>query len=105
MNDQPPRATFRSMDEGTQQDWAVIGTQFMAYAAGLPDRVLAHLRLLDGDFGGFPVDRLQHSLQTATRAHRAGEPEDYVVMALIHDIGDTLGSYAHRRTFDGKAST
>jgi predicted HD phosphohydrolase len=83
------------MDEGTQQDWAAIGSQFRAYALGLPDRVLAHLRLLDGDFGGFPIDRLQHSLQTATRAHRAGEAEDYVVMALIHDIGDTLGSYNH----------
>jgi predicted HD phosphohydrolase len=57
--------------------------------------VLAHLRLLDGDFGGFPIDRLTHSLQTATRAHRDGRPESYVVMALLHDIGDTLGSYNH----------
>ena len=36
MNDQAPRASFRSMDEGTPQDWAVIGSQFMAYAAELP---------------------------------------------------------------------
>ena len=89
------RATFRSMDEGTAQDWAVIAPQFFGYSAGLPDRVLDHLRLLDGDYGGFPVDRLQHSLQTATRAHRGGDSEDYVVMALLHDIGDTLGSYNH----------
>jgi predicted HD phosphohydrolase len=61
----------------------------------LPDRVLTHLKLLDGDYGGFPVDRLQHSLQTATRAHRAGENEEYVVAALLHDIGDTLGSFNH----------
>ena len=45
--------------------------------------------------GGFPVDRLRHSLQTATRAHQAGESEEYVVAALLHDIGDTLGSYNH----------
>ena len=95
MNEPPARAAFRSMEEGTQHDWMVIGGHFMTYAAGLADRVLAHLRLLDGDYGGFPVDRLQHSLQTATRAHRAGEDEDYVVMALLHDIGDTLGSYNH----------
>ncbi len=57
--------------------------------------MLAHLQLLDGDYGGFPIDRLQHSLQTATRAHRGGESEEYVVMALLHDIGDTLGSYNH----------
>jgi predicted HD phosphohydrolase len=95
MNEEHPRAAFRSMDEGTPQDWAVIGSQFMPYAAALPDRVLAHLKLLDGDFGGFPIDRLQHSLQTATRAHQAGESEEYVVAALLHDIGDTLGSYNH----------
>ena len=89
------RAKFRSMDEGTQEDWAIIGQHFMPFAAELPDRVLTHLKLLDGDYGGFPIDRLQHSLQTATRAHRAGEGEPYVVMALLHDIGDTLGSYNH----------
>src|SRR5688500_19381893 len=95
MNEPPARAAFRSMDEGTQQDWLVIGSHFMDYAAQLPDRVLDHLRLLDGDYGGFPIDRLQHSLQTATRAHQAGESEEYVVAALLHDIGDTLGSYNH----------
>ena len=73
MNETAPRATFRSMDQGTAEDWAVIAPQFFGYGAGLPDRVLDHLRLLDGDYGGFPVDRLQHSLQTATRAHRGGE--------------------------------
>jgi len=89
------RAQFHSMEEGTQDDWAIIARDYVGFAAGLPDRVLAHLRLLDGDFGGFPIDRLTHSLQTATRAHRDGRPESYVVMALLHDIGDTLGSYNH----------
>ncbi|MFN6934752.1 MAG: HD domain-containing protein [Tsuneonella sp.] len=89
------RAKFREMKEGTQEDWAIIGGEYMAFAKGLPDRVLKHLRLLDGDFGGFPVDRLEHSLQTATRAYRDGRDEAYVVMALLHDIGDTLGTYNH----------
>ncbi|MGL1503038.1 HD domain-containing protein, partial [Vibrio parahaemolyticus] len=39
--------------------------------------------------------RLEHSVQTATRAHRAGMDEEYVVCALLHDIGDTLGSANH----------
>jgi predicted HD phosphohydrolase len=89
------RAGFTAMKEGTRTDWAIIGSHFMPYAAQLSDRVLAHLKLLEGDYGGFPVDRLQHSLQTATRAYRGGESEAYVVMALLHDIGDTLGSYNH----------
>lgn len=89
------RAGFRAMTEGTQEDWSIIAGHFMPFAANVADRVLDHLRLLDGDYGGFPVDRLTHSLQTATRAHRDGRPETYVVMALLHDIGDTLGSYNH----------
>jgi predicted HD phosphohydrolase len=95
MNDQPERAHFTAMQHGTAEDWAVISSHFFPFARALPDRILKHLQLLDGDYGGFPVDRLQHSLQTATRAHRAGEDEPYVVAALLHDIGDTLGSYNH----------
>lgn len=89
------RATFTDMAEGTQEDWSRIATEFLPFAAKLPLRVLDHLRLLDGDYGGFIVDRLTHSLQTATRAHHDGRDEEYVVCALLHDIGDTLGSYNH----------
>jgi predicted HD phosphohydrolase len=56
----------------------------------LPGRVLSHLKLLEGDCGGFAVDRLEHSLQSATLAHRDGMDEQYVVCALLHDIGDIL---------------
>ena len=89
------RATFRAMQDGTAEDWNVISGHFRSFARELPDRILTHLKLLDGDFGGFPIDRLQHSLQTATRAHRDGRDEEYVVCALLHDIGDTLGSFNH----------
>ncbi len=89
------QAQFRTMTEGTQQDWDTIMTHLKPFAANGGARVLDHLRLLDGDFGGFPVDRLTHCLQTATRAHRDGRGEDYVVMALLHDIGDTLGAFNH----------
>ncbi|MXO50895.1 HD domain-containing protein [Erythrobacter gaetbuli] len=88
-------AAFRTMTEGTQEDWDIILTHAKPFAENGGARILDHLKLLDGDFGGFPVDRLTHCLQTATRAHRDGKPEDYVVMALLHDIGDTLGAYNH----------
>jgi predicted HD phosphohydrolase len=90
-----PRANFTNMASSTEADWRAIGAEFVRFAAGLPDRVLAHLELLDGDYGGFPVDRLTHSLQTATLAHADGRDEEYVVCALLHDIGDTLGSFNH----------
>ena len=91
----PDRATFTRMDASTAADWKTILTHFTPFAKALPDRILAHLKLLEGDFGGFPVDRLTHCLQTATLAHRDGRDEEYVVCALLHDIGDTLGPANH----------
>ncbi len=89
------RAAFTRMQDSTKEDWAIILPEAMKTAKSLPDRVLAHLALLDGDFGGFPVDRLTHCRQAATLAMRDGRDEEYVVCALLHDIGDTLGSYNH----------
>jgi predicted HD phosphohydrolase len=87
--------SFTRLDDSTREDWQIIGKEFMQFASGLPDRVLTHLNLLQGDFGGFPVDRHTHSRQTATRALRDGRDEEYVICALLHDIGDTLGSFNH----------
>lgn len=89
------RATFRDMSESNAEDWQVIVAEQVPFAASGGKRVLDHLRLLAGDYGGFPVDRLTHCLQTATRAYRDGRDEPYIVMALIHDIGDSLGAYNH----------
>jgi predicted HD phosphohydrolase len=89
------KASFHDMAKGTQEDWQIIMGEQIKYAPAGGERVLDHLRLLAGDFGGFPVDRLTHCLQTATRAHRDGRADDYVVMALLHDIGDTLGAFNH----------
>jgi predicted HD phosphohydrolase len=90
-----PRAAFHAMTEGTKEDWDKIAIGAIELAAGLPDRVLAQLRQLGGDYGGFAVDRLEHSLQTATRAYRADRDDEYVFCALIHDIGDLLGPLNH----------
>lgn len=90
-----PRTTFTKMTESTPEEWRVIGMNAVMYNQHLTDRVLAHLLLLKDDYGGFAVTRLEHSLQTATRAHRDGCDEEYVVCALLHDIGDTLGSFNH----------
>ena len=89
------RATFTRMEDSTAADWRAIGGEFMGFARSLPDRLTTHLKLLEGDYGGFPVDRFTHSLQTATRALKAGRDDEYVVCALLHDVGDTLGTYNH----------
>ena len=89
------KARFHAMTEGTREDWATIGAAATPFKNALPDRLLASLRALGEDAGGFAVTRLEHSLQTATRAHRDGRDEEYVVCALMHDIGDLMGPANH----------
>jgi len=92
---QPEQTTFTAMRDASREDYEVIGRHNLAFFQGLPERVMTHLRLLAHDTGGFAVDRLTHSLQTATRAQRDGEDDEYVVCALLHDIGDTLAPANH----------
>jgi predicted HD phosphohydrolase len=90
-----PRTRFTAMRDATRDDYQLIGRHSLEFFRGLPDRILAHLGILAGDTGGYAVDRLTHSLQTATRARRDGRDDEYVVCALLHDIGDTLASANH----------
>jgi predicted HD phosphohydrolase len=89
------RATFTTFEESTAEDWAIICSQMGVTQQRVADHVLMSLRLLESDHGGFPVSRLEHSLQTATRAERAGEDDEYVLCALVHDIGDILAPMHH----------
>lgn len=88
-------ASFKKMADSTAEDWQLIMGEQLKFFAGLPDRILAHMDILRSDYGGFPVDRLQHCLQTAELAAEAGEDDEYIVCALLHDIGDVLGSTNH----------
>jgi predicted HD phosphohydrolase len=87
--------TFTAMRDATREDYQIIARYDAGFFADLPDRILEHLRLLAGTTGGYAVDRLTHSLQTATRARRDGRDDEYVVCALIHDIGDNLAPANH----------
>ena len=89
------RASFTKFEDSTQEEWAEIIRQLPITQAMAGQNVIDQLRLLERDHGGFPVSRLEHSLQTATRAEEDGRDEEYVLCALIHDIGDTLAPYNH----------
>src|SRR5947209_3239262 len=86
---------FTSMAEGTAEDYALLDRYEEAYLAVLPDRLLAALDGLRTSFAGYQVTRYEHSLQSATRAERDGRDEEYVVAALLHDIGDELAPLTH----------
>lgn len=80
--------------EPKPEEWVKLVNKYKAHTDHLADRMMDHMSLLgQGTEGGF--DRLLHSLQTATLAHQAGEDDEYVVCALLHDIGDTLAPYNH----------
>jgi predicted HD phosphohydrolase len=87
--------SFTRMEEGTAEDYALLGRFEEAFMKGLPDRLLRALDGLRGSFDGYQVTRYEHSLQSATRALRDGRDEEYIVAALLHDIGDELAPYTH----------
>ena len=86
-------AKFREMTNGTAKLYS-IAEAAIEHAVNLPEKIL-YLDMLKGDNGGFAVDRYTHCLQTATRAYRDGRDEEYVVCALLHDIGDILAPANH----------
>ncbi|MGZ4482493.1 MAG: peptidase, partial [Gaiellales bacterium] len=79
---------FTSMAAGTKEDYDLLGRYEHEYVAQLPSRLLVALDHLKQSFAGYQVSRYEHSLQAATRAHRDGRSEEYVVAALLHDLGD-----------------
>jgi predicted HD phosphohydrolase len=87
--------SFRQMKDGTREDYLLLDESERHYASKLAERVLESVRKLDHSLVGYPVSRLEHSLQTASRALRAGADEELVVAALIHDVGDELAPYNH----------
>jgi predicted HD phosphohydrolase len=95
ITDSDTRASFTNFAESTKEDWQKIIPQLAHAQVLVPDRCLNLLAALEQDHGGFPVNRLEHSLQTATRAEEDGKDEEYILCSLIHDIGDTLSPYNH----------
>ena len=87
ISDDAPRSSFTVMDDGDQLQWLITGTAAALYAAQVPDRVLFMLRALDNIQAGYPLSALQHSLQAATRARRAGASDELVLCALCHHLG------------------
>ena len=87
--------SFRRMEDGTREDYLLLDESERRYAEGLGERLLEALKKLDHSLYGYPVSRLQHSLQAATRARRDGADDEMTAAALLHDIGDELAPYNH----------
>ncbi len=86
---------FVHMSEGTAREYEFLFGLEKEYVKSLPDRLMKTLEGLQNTLPGYKVSRLEHSLQSATHAYNAGEPEEMVVAALLHDIGDELAPVSH----------
>jgi predicted HD phosphohydrolase len=87
--------SFAAMADGTADDYELLDRYERVHAAGLADRVLETLDRLTGSLGGYRITRLEHSLQSATRARLEGADVNWIVAALVHDIGDELAPFNH----------
>ena len=89
------KVKFTQMKDGTKEDYDLLSKYEEKFSKDLPNRVLEALKNLDSSVDGYQVTRLEHSLQSATRAEKDGADEEMVVATLIHDIGDNLAPHNH----------
>ena len=89
------KVKFTQMKDGTKEDYDLLSKYEEKFSKDLPDRILEALKNLDSSVDGYQVTRLEHSLQSATRAEKDGADEEMVVATLIHDIGDRLAPHNH----------
>ena len=89
------KVSFTEMKHGTKEDYLFLDKHEKAYVAGTADRILKFMSGLNETLEGYQVSRLEHSLQSATKAFKNGENEEMIVAALLHDIGDELAPMNH----------
>lgn len=89
------RVSFRQMKDGTADEYQFLLGLEESFASSCGDRILAYMSGLSASLSGYQVDRLEHCLQTASRAYRDSADVDMVVSALLHDVGDLLSPYNH----------
>lgn len=88
--------SFTQMKDGTKSDYELLAKLEKPFLALTVDRVIEELRRQELiTLEGYRITRLEHALQSATRAARDGADADWVVGALLHDIGDGLAPQNH----------
>ena len=86
---------FTQMKDGSEEEYLLLDKFEQDYINGTADRIISFMRSLTSTLEGYKITRLDHSLQTATRAFKDRAEEEMVVAALLHDIGDELAPLNH----------
>ena len=93
-----PKVSFTAMKDGTREDYEILAKLEKPFLALTADRILTELRQSgETTLEGYQITRLEHALQSGTRAMRDGADIDWIVGALLHDIGDGLAPQNHDR--------
>ena len=83
---------FTEMKHGSKEDYLFLEKHEKKYIEGTADRLIKFMSGLTNTLEGYKITRLEHSLQTATRALNDKSDDEMIVAALLHDIGDKLAN-------------
>ena len=89
------KVKFTEMKKGSKEDYLLLNKLEKKFAEDTADRILKTLQGLTSNLGGYQINRLEHSLQTATRALKENASDEMIVASLLHDIGDELAPNNH----------
>ena len=89
------KVSFKEMKKGTKEDYLLLDKHEKKFAQNTAERILNFMETLTDTLEGYKISRLEHSLQTATRALKDGASDEMIVAALLHDIGDELAPLNH----------
>ena len=89
------KVSFTNMSEGTKEEYEFLESLEHTFKEDLPNKLLKAVAALEHSLSGYQISRLDHVLQSATRAYESLESEQMIAAALLHDIGDDLAPYSH----------
>ena len=87
------KVKFTKMKDGSKEEYLLLDKFEQKYINDTADRILKFMSGLNSTLEGYKITRLEHSLQTATRAMNDKASEEMIVAALLHDIGH--GPFSH----------
>ena len=88
-------ANFIQMKDGTKEDYLLLNKHEKKFIESTADRIIKFMSGLTKTLEGYKINRLEHSLQSATRALNDKANDEMIVAALLHDIGDELSPLNH----------
>ncbi len=86
---------FTEMKSGSKDDYLLLNKHEKKFVENTADRIIKFMSELTKTLEGYKINRLEHSLQTATRALKDKADDEMIVAALLHDIGDELAPLNH----------